>query len=326
MAQKKVLVTGIGGNVGQGIMRNISASDYDIFIVGTNVTTFSAGNHLCDAFYVVPYAYEANYIDIIQKIVEKEEIDLIIPSTDYEVYHLSKHRAAISCPVAASEVVATEIYLDKYTTFLHHQQHQIPFATAVLPSAYQGEFEDCILKPRKGRGSRELHLNPTNWADFSDEDYLVQELIKGKEITCAFYISQKNRLHGLIAFERELEHGATSRCTVVDDYNGALKVIIEKMIANTTLRGAINLQAMLTAEGNIIPFEVNCRISGTNSIRSNFGFKDVEYTLQEYLYDEPLEYVSITKGAAVRVLMDVIYREETDFDKLRDNSAAFYLF
>lgn len=326
MAQKKVLVTGIGGNVGQGIMRNISASDYDIFIVGTNVTTFSAGNHLCDAFYVVPYAYEEDYIRIIQRVVEKEDIDLIIPATDYEVYHLSKNRANISCPIAASEAEATAIYLDKYTTFLHHQEHQIPFAKAILPSQYQGEWEHFILKPRQGRGSRKLQINPTNWVGFSDEEYLIQDLIKGKEITCAFYVSQKNRLHGLIAFERELENGATSKCTVVDEYNGPLKVIIEKMIANTTLRGSINLQAMVTATGEIIPFEVNCRISGTNSIRSNFGFKDIEYTLQEYLYDEPLEYVSITKGAAVRIMMDVIYREETDFEKLSDNSAAFYLF
>jgi carbamoyl-phosphate synthase large subunit len=326
MDQKKVLVTGIGGNVGQGILRNISASDYDIRMIGTNVTSFSAGNHLCDVFYLVPYAYEENYLTVMQKIVDKESIDLIIPSTDYEAYFLSKHRAEFDCPIAISSVEATGIYLDKYSTFLHHEKHAIPFAKATLPSLYQGAYEECIVKPRKGRGSRELHRNPTSWTDFSDEEYLVQDLIKGKEITCAFYVSKDNRLHGLITFERELEHGTTQRCTVTEDYNGELKAIINKMIAHTDLRGAINLQAIVNEAGEVIPFEINCRISGTNSIRSNFGFKDVEYTLQEYLYEEGLEYVSISKGSAVRILMDVIYREETDFDQLRDNSAAFHLF
>ena len=51
MEKKTVLVTGIGGNVGQGIIRNIHSYDPSIRVVGTNVTSFSAGNHLCDTVY-----------------------------------------------------------------------------------------------------------------------------------------------------------------------------------------------------------------------------------------------------------------------------------
>ncbi|MCH2043291.1 MAG: ATP-grasp domain-containing protein [Saprospiraceae bacterium] len=326
MDQKNILVTGIGGNVGQGIIRNIRATTFPIRVIGTNVRSFSAGNHLCDAFYEVPYAYDESYIPSIQKIIKKEKIELIIPATDYEAYYLTHNLAQLSCPVAASSAETTAIYLDKYATYLHHAKYNIPFAEACEPSAYKGNFSEYILKPKKGRGSRGLHINPKDWTGFSDEEYMVQELIRGTEITTAFYVDASQNLHGYITFERELENGATNRCVVVDKYDALLEPILRKMMQYADLRGAANLQSIVTKEGEIYPFEVNCRISGTNSIRANFGFKDVQYTLEEYLYKQEPSPIQLSKGVAVRILMDVIYPDQTDFEQLSDNSASHYLY
>lgn len=326
MDKKNVLVTGIGGNVGQGIIRNIRATGYPIKVIGTNVDAFSAGNHLCDAFCKVPYAYADAYITSIQKIISQYQIDLIIPSTDYESYYLASSSEKLNCSLAASPAATIGIYLDKYQSYLHHQKNTIPFATATLPSLYNNDYPDCIFKPRKGRGSRGLHINPSSWSEFDDKEYMVQRLIKGQEITCAFYVDKNQKLHGLITFERELKNGTTNQCAVVDKYDADLRLIILRMMKFAPLKGAANLQAIVDEQGNIIPFEINCRISGTNSIRSRFGFKDVQYTLQEKLYDQLPERVTITKGVAVRVLMDVIYPEQTDFLAIEDNSSDFYLF
>ena len=53
--------------------------------------------------------------------------------------------------------------------------------------------------------------------------------------------------------------------------------------------------------------EIYCRISGTNSLRSQFGFRDVAYTMQEYLYGQVPEAPQVTPGCAIRVMMDIIY-------------------
>lgn len=325
MDRKNVLVTGIGGNVGQGIIRNIRSTKYNVRVIGTNVVEFSAGNHLCDAFHKVPYAVDKSYIATIQQIVKNEQIDLIIPSTDYESSGLAQNRAEIDTVISSSDGDTCAIYLDKYETYLHHAKYEIPFAKAVLPSKYDGSFKEHILKPKGGRGSRRLHINPEAWTEFNDKEYMVQELIRGIEITCAFYVDKKQQLHGMITFERELENGATNQCVVVDQYDDRLLEIIHKMMQHAKFSGAANLQSIVTQEGEIIPFEINCRISGTNSIRTNFGFKDVQYTLQEYLYEQSPEPVSITKGSAVRILMDVIYPNQTDLNALEDNSADFYI-
>lgn len=307
MDKKVVLVTGIGGNVGQGILRNIIASPYEVTLIGCNTVEFSAGNHFCRKSYLVPFAYHETYIPTINKIVAENNVDLIIPSTDYEVYYLSKNKDLLACEVAVAGINAAGIYLDKYKSFLHHQKNNIPFAAAMLPSEYKGEYKEIIAKPREGRGSRGLVINPETWSDFSDEQYMIQELHRGKEITTAFYVDKNRKLHGYITLERSLENGATSQCSVNTDYDKAIEPILQKIIDCSDISGAANLQSIATADGGIYPFEINCRISGTNSIRSNFGFKDVEYTLEEYLYNTKPSQPNIIKGHAIRILMDIIY-------------------
>lgn len=326
MDRKKVLVTGIGGNVGQGIIRNIRSSGYDIDIVGCNIVDFTAGNHLCDSFYKVPYAYDEAYIPTVREIVEKEQIDLVIPSTDFEVYYLALHSAEIPAATAVSAADTAEIYLDKYLSFLHHKKHGIAFADAYLPSAYKGQYKASIAKPRKGRGSRGLHINPTDWQGFTDEEYMIQELHKGQEITTAFYVTREGALHGFITLVRSLDNGATSQCKVVFEHNAALEPILKDMIRHGNIRGAANLQSIVTADGHIHPFEVNCRISGTNSIRSNFGFQDVKYTLQEYLYNIAPDQPKVTPGVAVRILMDVIYPGKEDYNQCLDSSSPYFIY
>jgi carbamoyl-phosphate synthase large subunit len=305
--KKKVLVTGIGGNVGQGILRNIIALNLNIELFGCNTIAFSAGNHFCTKSFEVPLSYDEGYIPAIVKIVEANNIDLIIPSTDFEIYYLSKFKNIIPCTIACSELNATEIYLDKYLSYLHHQKFEIPFAKAYLPSEYNNNFDKSIAKPRKGRGSRGLILNPKNVTALSDDEYMVQELIEGKEITTAFYVTIDGQLLGHISLLRKLENGATSECEVVTEYDHQIEIILNKIIKHSKIRGAANLQFIVNTKNEIYPFEVNCRISGTNSIRSNFGFNDVHYTLQEYLLNKVPQKPTIKKGKAIRILMDIIY-------------------
>ncbi|MAT90634.1 MAG: hypothetical protein CMC35_08065 [Flavobacteriaceae bacterium] len=326
MPQKRIVVTGIGGNVGQGIIRNIRAAPYDTYVIGTNVEAFSGGNHLCDAFYKVPYAYHEEYLHAILAIVAEEAVDLIIPATDYEVYYLAAFKDQIPCAVAVSDLDTARIYLDKYETYRFFKTHEIPFAEAYLPSAYDHSFTESIAKPRKGRGSRGLVLNPADVSIYSDEEYMVQELIRGEEITTAFYVNKQQALHGHITFVRTLENGATNLCTVTERYNTSVEKIITKMISVSSIQGAANVQSMVTKNGDIIPFEINCRISGTNSIRSQFGFKDVEYTLAEYLFEEAPEPPVIEPGSAARILMDVIYKGAHDYSGLSDKKYPHYLF
>lgn len=325
MERKAVLITGIGGNVGQGVLRNIKSLDLGITIIGTDISSFTAGNHLCDFTYQVPYSYDESYIPTIQKIIEKEKIQLIIPTTDYEIYYLSLNQSVLNTKVAASNPEIAKTYLDKYLTYKHHKALDIPFSESWLPSEFEFEVNDIIVKPREGRGSRGISINPENPKSFSD-DYIIQPLHKGAEITTAFYVKRDGSLHGLFTMERELTNGATSKSKTTKKYDELLEVIIKKMIQNKGLLGSINLQSIVNEKGRIFPFEVNCRISGTNSIRHNLGFQDVKYTIQEYMFDQEPDEVKSIDGVAVRLLYDVIYPNVIDESKLNNNSSKHIIY
>jgi carbamoyl-phosphate synthase large subunit len=325
METKTILVTGIGGNVGQGILRNIISLSLNIRIIGVDITSFTAGNHLCHKTYVVPYSYDDDYIPTISKIIENEKVDIVLPSTDYEVYYLSKNCNILTAKIIASDASIAKIYLDKYETFLYHSKHNIAFAKSWLPKEYDFSEAEIIAKPRKGRGSRGILINPVNLSELP-EGYMIQPLLKGKEITTAVYVTKENILHSIFTMERELTNGTTSKSKVLFDYDNDLRIIIQKMVDLGGLKGSFNLQSIVTITGEIIPFEVNCRISGTNSIRHNLGFQDVKYAVQEYLFDIKPDESKPIKGIATRILLDVVYPEAEDENNLNNKFSQHFLY
>ncbi len=324
---KRVLVTGVGGIVGQGILRNIIHLKEDLILVGTDINSLSAGSHLCQRVYEVPFSTDPRYIDQIKKICVNEKIDLIIPSTDYETYYLSLESHELPRLACAGPKVS-EIFLNKYKTWQFFNEHQIPFAETALPSRYQDNFEEIIVKPLEGRGSRDLHFNPANYHCFPD-DYIIQKLYRGKEITTAFYVTKEGSLLGHITLERELMSGYTDKCAVVFDYDKQVEGLILRMMQCLKLKCSYNIQSIVTETGDIIPFEVNGRVSGTNSIRSQFGFEDVRYIIDEYIFNRKPQKPDIKPGAALRILLDIIYpgvNLEGILNRPVNTNIAHYLF
>ena len=318
-----IIVTGIGGVVGQGIVRNVRATGLPLRIVGINVTAVSAGNHLCDAVYLVPYAIEPNYIDTVKEITQNEGAKLIIPSTDHESYYLALYAEALQIPVAASPHHVTGMCLDKYKTYLAFQEQGIPFAPSCLPKDFHQQWGEIIAKPRDGRGSRGIMISPEAPEKLEDS-YLIQPLLKGVEITSTAYVTQSGELLGTITMKRSLESGNTTQAEVTFEYNEQVEQLITSMIRVFPFRGSFNVQSIVTSEG-VVPFEINCRISGTNSIRSQFGFKDVEYTLRERLYHETPSRPEVMEGCAIRVMHDVIY-PNMKLGDIRNNQDNHYIY
>jgi carbamoyl-phosphate synthase large subunit len=217
--------------------------------------------------------------------------------------------------------------LDKHDTSIRHKEYGIPFVdTVLLDDGVPEEWDDVLIKPKQGRGSRGIHINPKNLSDYIGQDFVAQRYIEGDEITTAFYVTKDGSIHGQITLARELENGATVSCEVVDEYDDQLKPIIQGMASAGGLRGSINVQSRISKGGKVYPFEINCRVSGTNSIRSQFGFQDVKYLLQEYVLGVEPDPCSITKGKAVRILMDVIFPESTESGTDVNNSTPHYIY
>lgn len=318
---KTVLVTGIGGNVGQGILRNIRSTYPGFHLVGTDIGRATAGHHFCDTFHQVPYCFESSFYHRVKEICDLESIDVILPATDYEAYHLGLLAHELP-PVVASPPQVTKTCLDKFETHQVFSSAGVPFAPSCLPSEFHRQWEHIVVKPREGRGSRGIHIDPENASAFNDT-FVVQEMLSGSEITSAFYVTQKKQVLGPITFERELANGMTERCETTTAYDRELRDYIGTMVDAIPFQGPVNLQAMAEPGSPIIPFEINCRYSGTNSVRSRLGFEDVKYGIQEYLLREEPDSPQIRCGCAVRVFLDIIYPDQRLADLAPGDQKSF---
>lgn len=304
-AQKCVLVTGIGGNVAQGVLRILAEIEPDLRIVGTNTFLASGGNHLCDTVHVVPPAVDPAFRSALLSIAERERPDLLIPCTDAETLALSLLSDVLP-GIAVSPPDVCSTFIDKHLTAQAFSRAGLPFARSALPSAYGGSFGRVIVKPREGRGSRGLVFDPPRPWEF-DDTHVVQELLEGDEVTIGFYVTRARSLHGFLVMRRMLQDGTTIACEVTRRHDDAVSALLERLVSALEIRGSCNLQAIVTVDGRIMPFEVNGRFSGTTSIRHHFGLRDVEYTLDEHLWERDPKPVVLSQGSAHRLLMDVIY-------------------
>lgn len=319
---KRILVTGIGGNVAHGVLRNIINLKINAFLVGTDVKKVSAGNHLCDKVYQVPLSSSDEYIPSIIKICKKDGIDLIIPTTDSETYYLAKVSEKLPL-IAASDAKVAHTFLNKYQTWLAFKKFNIPFADTRLPSEYKNDFKEIIVKPMEGTGSKGIQINPKNPKSFPD-DYVIQKLYKGIEITTGFYVTKDKNLLGLITFKRSLYHGTSTICEVTSRYDTALKKLVNQIVRHFDIKGSCDIQSIATEDGKVMPFELNCRLSGTNSIRGEFGFEDVRYTIDEYLFNKKPKKPSIKKGSSIKIWVDIVY-PKINFKDIKDKSTKHYI-
>lgn len=316
-----VLVTGIGGNVAQGVLRNIRADFPEIRIVGIDINEITAGHHFVDAAYRVPYSYEPDYAAHLSEILTKEGVELILPCTDHETLYAAQVPASQGKVLGNSPETAS-LFLDKYLTAEKFTEVGISFANSLLPSSYDGRWQRRVVKPRDGRGSRNVFFDPPAAQEF-DDSYVVQEYLEGPEITAAFYVRKCGTLHGCIVLRRELQNGMTERCEVVMEYASGMEALARKMTEAFALRGPCNIQARVLEGGEIVPFEINARYSGTNSIRAQLGFPDVRYGIQEYLLGQELAEPSIREGSAIRVMMDIVYPERSLKEVKAGSSGSF---
>lgn len=302
-----VLVTGVGGNVGQGILRNLRrVYGRTVRVVGLDTGAFTAGHFFCDVFEQVPPFFDDSYLEVLAGLCEKWQIDLLIPSTDGEMAAIAGAAGSLPAYIGPN-AAAARTFLDKYETARAFEIHGIPFAPSLLPSAYDGRWNSVVVKPREGRGSRDVHFLTGAVGEF-DDTFLVQEQIRGVEITSAFYATRSGRRFGPITFTRRLQYGMTIECSVVFDHDEEVGRVADAMISAFALAGPCNIQSIVEeSSGRVIPFEINGRYSGTNSVRSHFGFDDVRYGVDEHLFSKESEEPRITNGTAIRMMMDIVY-------------------
>ena len=279
-----VLITGIGGDIAQGVATILRECRSDLRLIGTDIHDHHAGKKWIDQFAVLPKADDKKYVQRLKEVIEKEDAQFFIPMTEAELGVLivrEEEFSNIRWITAGHEVVKAG--LDKWKTNQALLRLHLPAPQSLIPP-FSGSLQfPCIIKNRFGSGSRGCSTvyskEELTFLMQRLEKPLLQELLlpEDREVTCAVYRNREGNVASLQMLRR-LSGGFTSWAKVI--FDAQVQEMCEKIAIGLNLQGSMNIQLRITQKGPRV-FEINPRFSSTVLMRHRFGFTDVLWALAE---------------------------------------------
>lgn len=274
----KILVTGVGGGVGQSILKSLQGTPHQA--VGVDSDPLAAGLYAAPVAYHGREAREAAFLDRLLEICRAESCALLLPGLDVELPPLAGHqerfRAAGVVPVVSGPEVV-ELCDDKLATYEFLRRHGFA-APRTCRLREVGEIDyPVVLKPQRG-GARSRRTFVVRTPDEFEvyqrlvdrENCVVQEHLPGDEYTCGT-ITFEGRCRGVIVMRRILRDGDTYKAFV--ERNPLIESVVRDVVEALKPFGACNVQLRLKEDVPHV-FEINARCSGTTAARALAGFNE----------------------------------------------------
>ncbi len=310
-----IIVTGVGGPLGQAILKAARLAPMPLRLIGTDRNPLSVGLHWVDQACVLPdCSQQDRYLDALVALCRTARAAAILPGSDSEL-ELLANRAALIHRETGTKVIASpppvlRIGLDKLETCRFLQQAGLRFPRYASSSDRAAVAElvasagfPLFAKPRRGSGSQRV-LKLTSWDDWrwiaaSDREFVVQEYLApdDQEYTAGVFTDCHGQQIGAIVFRRELAAGNTYRAWV--DHGQVVRQEAQAVVAALGALGPCNVQLRLTRSGPVT-FEINPRFSGTTAMRAHFGYNEVAMALRSFVLQEPLQEPVLRDGVALR--------------------------
>ena len=327
MEKVKVLVTGSGSIVGQGIIKSLKLannkkdSNLKYEIVAADMSALSAGIYRSDFGTLIPPASSCDYIEFIERICKELGITAIFAGSDEELLPLVRAKDQLERKTGTliltnpSQVIS--ICMDKWRTFEFLKSNNLPFTESALPESKEQFVRDfgfpIFVKPRQGHGS--LHCYTANSKEELDSAILaiervgwrpiLQEYLDGQngEFTSGITVNKAGKkIMSSIAMKRTIKSGQTYKA-FVDDFKEVRKSA-EKVVIKLGSTNAVNVQAKLIND-EVKIFEINPRFSATLPIRAVAGVNEPDIIFRNNVLGEEVEIDSYQKLVCMRYWNEV---------------------
>lgn len=307
----KVLVTGAGAVLGQGIIRSLRESSLDATIVAADPSPLSAGLYWTERRHLVPFASDPAFVARMDELLAEERPDAVIPGTDVELHHFAAQRARWEADFATQVVISSpdvvRIADDKYLTFAFLRDHGFQVPDSCLAGDEDALVErvgfPLIVKPRVGaRSVGVIKVNDRaalTRAISEGDNVVIQECVASeRDEYTAGTLMFDGRCQASIVMRRDLRDGNTYRAYV--EAYPELDAQVRRMAEALGSHGPANFQFRVDRDGRAKVFEINARFSGTTPFRMRAGFNEVELTLRHLVGGEPVRQPAIQPMTILR--------------------------
>lgn len=193
------MCTGAGGPAGINFTQSLRVAPEKMFLVGTEANEYFVHLAATDTIHRVPLAKEAGYIDKLNEIIKKENVEFLHAQPDVEVEVVSENREKLCAPVYLPSKAAVKACQDKLESAKVWQKKNVPVAKttqirsdADIDRAF-AEFGSPIwVRARHGAGGKgstpaDNKETALNWIRYwkarnVDWEFIAQEHLPGRNI------------------------------------------------------------------------------------------------------------------------------------------------
>ena len=317
-----ILITGAGAPGTRGTIYSIKNGEEGrkIRLVGTDLTKDVIGRYWVDKFYDVPPPESSDYIDQVNKICEKESIDVIVPQTTRESARLSESLDEVKTKVTVSSGESMRKANNKFELMKVFEKLSLPVPkyfkvralADLIDRAEELGYPDkaVVIKPPVSHGSRGFRVlrENTSWTirRFLSEkpnateitldelskimtkdkhvdfpELLVTEFLPGKEYSVDAFVG-KDRSIAIPRLRKEIVNGISFRAAI-ESKREDIKEFTLKAAKELSLKYAFGFQFKLDYSDAPKVLECNPRVQGTMVASVFAGANVIWWTVKEAL-------------------------------------------
>jgi carbamoyl-phosphate synthase large subunit len=321
-----VLLTGIGGGGhGEQILKALRLGELKYNVIGTDISGACANRNEVDTFVKLPRATDPGYLDEVVTLAKAHKCVAVFHGSEPEMMILSRARSALEgegiyAPVNPPSVL--DICQDKARTMAHLslQGFRTPKFLEVRKLAQLEAWDTlpAILKPSVGGGgsanvfivqSRDELSTFSKYLLGMSECFILQEYLgtPDDEYTVGVLFGKDGVLINSIAIKRVINNALTIRTQVPNKTDRAefgprlvistgisqghvadwpqVRRACEKIAASLSPIAPVNIQCRVVG-GDVIPFEINPRFSGTTSLRAMAGYNEPDTLIRRDVFGQ----------------------------------------
>jgi len=264
-----VLVTGVGGPAGVAVVRSLLARP-DLDVVAADADRYASGLYLVppDRRVLVPMAADPVFAEAVDAACQRFGVRVLIPTVDVELPILARSRERLAeggVQLAAPTLTTLETCLDKLALARACAGVlPVPRTEPLGPAAVIGRQFPVIVKPRRGAGSRGIHLieRAEQLAALgSDEEQLVQDHLPGEEYSVDVLAGPDGRVIAAVPRSRlRVDSGVAIAGATFHDVE--LQQAAAAVARAVGLTSVANVQLRRDRAGRAALLEVNPRFPG----------------------------------------------------------------
>jgi len=304
----KILVTGCGGEIGLGIGRILQKENITSSTIGCDIHEDHAGAFVFNRVEIISRADSSTYLDSINSLIKKYDIDVVIPTSEPELRVLANKELykKVASKIIMANPQTLEVGFDKLATAEMLRVNNLPYPWTMPVKEGNPKELPCIIKSRFG-GSRNVSVVQNDLLEFyaihRQEDIWQEYLTPDdQEFTCGLFCSASGEIR-TIAIKRVLKGDHTVAGEIVE--NSDINDLLISIANVLQLKGSINVQLRLSNNRPVV-FEINPRFSST------LGFKDLIWCLEDKAKKPISKYLPPKPGTR-------FYRGDTEYIKLLDS-------